>query len=190
MYIGVQAVVISALAGWPLLAQCPRLTAGPSATVRIRPDRTACVLVPLTPGESVQVSVPQPFDLSITVKERGTTRTVDGFEFGRETVTLEAPGNHRIEIRAVDGARHFTPLVVMRVDLSSEKAALWREAEDLATEAKRAPSRESVAESMRIWKTVSDALSIARTYLKIGDERYEHADSSAARESYEEALRL
>jgi CHAT domain-containing protein/tetratricopeptide (TPR) repeat protein len=190
MYIAVQAVVISALIASPLLAQCPRLTAGSSATVRIRPDRTACVLVRLTPGQSVQVSVRQPFDLSITVKEGGTTRTVDGFEFGRETVTLETPGNHRIEIRAVDRARHFTPLVVMRVDLSSEQAALWREAEDLATESKRDPSRESLTESMRIWKTVSDALSIARTYLKIGDERYEHADSSAARESYEEALGL
>ena len=62
------------------------------------PTHPACVTVSVAYGEALQVIADYPEDVALRVSGDGPEFLVDGFEFGRETLTLSAAGQYRIEI--------------------------------------------------------------------------------------------
>jgi len=83
----------------PLTTTCPELVAGKHISVTTSAKQPACVMVNVAPEEALQVVADYLEDVALYVSGGGRQFPVDGFEFGRETVTLSTAGQYRIDIR-------------------------------------------------------------------------------------------
>ena len=171
-------------------ATCLSLLPERSLRSRILPRATACAVVAVQDGEPTQLIIDQPVDLIVRQVDGKAVTVVDGFEFGRETVTIAAPGEYRVEAVPADtSAAAAWIFSISRRAIPSGAADLWRRAEAAATLSKRSGRPEDIAESLALWKQVNDTSAIARTFLKQGDATLLRT-SATAREAYEQALSL
>jgi CHAT domain-containing protein/tetratricopeptide (TPR) repeat protein len=130
-------------------------------------------------------------DLALRVVDGATQTVTDGFEFGKETLTIISPGRYRVDVRPVDvpaGPAWNLSMSCRTVPL--QRALDQRRAEDSATNSKRSGKAGDIAESLGLWKGLSDDSATARTYLKQGDASLAIDDSLGGRAAYEEALRI
>jgi len=171
-------------------APCPALDSGHSLPGVISPGAPSCFAVTVRPGEPALLTVSQPVDLEIRIEGTGPPRTIDGFDFGMETATLETPGQYRVEVRAVSkpGAIPI-PYLMSQKALPLQAAATHGKAEDLATAAKRAGKPENFAAALAAWQQVGDPSAIGRTYIGQGDAAFAAGDLSPARSFYEQAIK-
>lgn len=73
---------------------CPVLAPDQLVRVRVSTRTPACFWVTVETGEAVQLAADQPVDLALRIGE-GTMQTLaDGFEFGKETLTIPAAGHY------------------------------------------------------------------------------------------------
>ncbi|MEI9975272.1 MAG: hypothetical protein WDO73_26355 [Ignavibacteriota bacterium] len=114
---------------------------------------------------------------------------VDGFEFGTETLTLQAPGRYRVEVAPVDATSGAPSNFLMsRRSIPLQVAQLWHRAEISATVSKRTKKTQDIVVSLSLWRDLGELSAIARTELKHGDASMADSDSLGARTKYEEAL--
>ncbi len=176
----------------PHTTACPALVAGKPISVTNSPTRPACVTVSVAPGQALQVIADCPKDMALHVSGEGHEFLVDGFEFGRETVTLSAPGQYRIEIlpagETPKKAHLATPMSLSPLPLQS--AVIWQEAELAATQSKQSKQIEDYTASLKLWQAMDQSSAIARTLLMLGDVFESLRDFRRARENYERALEI
>jgi CHAT domain-containing protein/Tfp pilus assembly protein PilF len=173
-------------------ATCPKLVAGKSISVTYSPTQPACIMVRVADSEAAQVVADYPEDVALHVSGGGRELLVDGFEFGRETLTLSAAGQYRIEISPtgeIPKNTHLTILMSLE-PLPLQAAATWQEAELAATEAKRSKTTEGYTASLKHWKAMGQSSAVARTWLMLGDVSENNGDFRRARENYERALEI
>jgi len=165
--------------------RCVPLAPGQSIKEKpVAPNHRVCFLVVISPGQAGQFVAEQPVD--ITIRVSGPTEfTVDGFEFGPETATLETPGAWRIQIEASSSTRVINASLKT---VSPEAAAPWRKAEELATLSRHTKKAEDIALSLAAWVNLGNTSAIARTYIKDGRASSNAADFRHAMAAYEEAL--
>src|SRR5438132_1136431 len=82
----------------PTATACPDLVAGKHISVVSSLTRQGCVMVSVAHGEALQVVADYPEDVALHLSGGDRKLLVDGFEFGRETLTLSAAGRYRIEM--------------------------------------------------------------------------------------------
>lgn len=171
---------------------CPELVAGKPISVTNSPTGPACVTVSIAHGEALQVTADSPEDVALHVSGEGHEFLVDGFEFGRETLTLSAAGQYRIEILPVGETpknAHLTiPMSLSPLPLQS--AATWQEAELAATQSKRSKKIEDYTASLKLWQAMAQSSGVARTWLMLGDVSENLGDFIRAHENYERALEI
>src|SRR5262249_23626576 len=150
---------------------CLELLAGKSISVDNSPTRPACVRVSVADGEALQVIADYPEDIALAVSGEGPEFLVDGFEFGRETLTLITVGQYRIDmhppVETPKNAR-LTALMSLKI-LPLQAAAAWQEAELAATQAKRSKTVEDYTASLKLWEAMGESSAVARTWLMLGD---------------------
>src|ERR1041385_1262223 len=131
-------------AAHPPTAVCPELIVGEHISVANSPTQPACVMVSVASGEALQIVADYPEDVALDESSEGPEVRVDGFEFGRETLTLGAAGQYRIEIRPPgETPKNARLTVLMSLNpLSLQAAAAWQEAELAATQSKRSKTIE------------------------------------------------
>jgi CHAT domain-containing protein/tetratricopeptide (TPR) repeat protein len=169
---------------------CPELVAGKPISVANSPPRPACVMVSVAHGEVSQVIADDPEDVALYASGEGREFLIDGFEFGRETLTLSAAGRYRIEIRpATPRNAHLTILMSLK-PLSLQAAPTWQEAELAATQAKRSKTTTDYTASLKLWQAMEESSAVARTWLMLGDANYNVGDFRRALENYEQALEI
>lgn len=179
----------------PPTAPCPELVAGKPISFTSSLTRPACVMVSVAHGEALQVIVDYPEDVGLHVSGQGREFLVDGFEFGRETVTMSAAGRYRIEIRPA-GPAGETPTrahLIVHTSLNPiplKETAAWQEAELVATAAKRSQKQEDYTVSLKLWHAMGQSSAEARTLMMLGDAIHRLGDFRAARENYEQALEI
>jgi CHAT domain-containing protein/Tfp pilus assembly protein PilF len=176
----------------PPTASCPELVVGKSISVANSPARPACVMVSVAQGQALQVIADYPEDVALHVNREGPEFLVDGFEFGRETVTLSAVGQYRIEIRpSGETPKNARLKVLMSLNpLPLQAAAAWQEAESAATQSKRSKTVEDYTASLKLWEAMGESAAVARTWLMLGDLSENLSDFKRAREKYERALEI
>jgi CHAT domain-containing protein/Tfp pilus assembly protein PilF len=143
-------------------------------------------------GEALQVVADYPEDVALNVSGGGREVLVDGFEFGRETLTLSAAGQYRIEINPAGETpkdAHLTVLMSLN-PLPLQAAAAWQEAELAATQSKRSKATEDYTASLKRWQAMGQSSAVARTWLMLGDVSENLGDFRSARENYERALEI
>lgn len=171
---------------------CPELVAGKQVSVANSPTWPACVMVSVAHGEALQVVADYPEDVALHVSGEGDEFLIDGFEFGRETVTLSAAGHYRIGIRPAGETpknAHLTVLMSLN-PLSLQAAAAWQEAELAATNSKRSKKIEDYTASLKLWQAMGQSSAVARTWLMLGDVMENRGDFRSARENYERGLEI
>lgn len=175
----------------PPAGDCPELVAGKILSAITSPANPFCIQVKVAPGEGVQVVADHSTDLLLRVTGAGEPVLADGFEFGRETVTLSIPGQYRIEIIDIEKNAGDSSITVpmSRVPLPLQVAAQWQQAERRATESKSSGTIKDISASLELWQALGDASSMARTWLKLGDAKLS-IDPSGAREAYEQAFSI
>jgi CHAT domain-containing protein/tetratricopeptide (TPR) repeat protein len=133
-----------------------------------------------------------PEDVSLRVKGEGEETLVDGFEFGKETITFVSAGRYRIDIGSADSSSKSAGLEIhmSRNAISLQAAADWKAAEGLAINSKHSPQVPTILASLERWQALKDPPSIARTWLKLGDAVLSTGDLSRAHEAYEHALEI
>jgi CHAT domain-containing protein/Tfp pilus assembly protein PilF len=186
------AAFVQGSATLPSTTVCPQLIAGKRISVANSPTRPACVIVSVAHGEALQIVADYPEDVALDESGEGPELLVDSFEFGRETLTLSAVGQHRIEIRPAGETPKNTRLTVLMSlnPLSLQAAAVWQEAELAATQSKRSKTIEDYNISLKLWQLMGQSSSIARTWLMLGDAFHNLDDFRSARENYERALEI
>ncbi len=149
-------------------------------------------MVSVAYGEAVQVVADYPEDVALRVSGGGRELLVDGFEFGRETLTLSATGRYRIEVTpAGETSKDARLTVLMSLNsLPLQAAAVWQEAELAATQSKRSKASEDYIASLKRWEAMGQSSAVARTWLMLGDVRENLGDFRSAREDYERALQI
>ena len=171
---------------------CPELVVAKSISVANSPTQPACVMVNVSHGEALQVIADYPEDVALHVSGEGREFLVDGFEFGRETVTLSSAGQYRIDIRPAgetpQNARLTVPMLLNPLPLQA--AATWQEAELAATQSKRSKKIEDYTTSLKLWKAMGQSSAEARTWLMLGDVSENVGDFRSAHENYERALEI
>jgi CHAT domain-containing protein/Tfp pilus assembly protein PilF len=174
----------------PLLAECTELVVGKPLSVIIAPSRHACVKMELSQGEATQIVADAVADLALHVTGPAESLT-DGFEFDRETVTLNLPGRYRIEIinRAKDATKSSLTVPMLLNPISLQVTEQWQQAELSATVSKQSGTVKDISASLELWQALGDASAVARTWLKLGDAKLS-ADPSSARDAYEQAFNL
>lgn len=176
----------------PLTTACPELVAGRHISVASSPTQTACVMVSVAYGQALQVVADYPEDVALNVSGGGRELVVDGFEFGRETLTLSAAGQYRIEINPAGETSkdaHLTVLMSLN-SLPLQAAAAWQEAESAATQSKHSKATEDYTASLNRWQAMGQSSAVARTWLMLGDVSENLGDFRSARENYERALEI
>jgi hypothetical protein len=115
----------------PQTNACPELVAGKPISVVNSPTRPACITVSVARGEALQVIADYLEDVALHVSGSGREFPVHGFEFGRETVTLSAAGQYRIEIRPIGKTpKNARRTIKMSLNpLPLQAATTWEEAE-------------------------------------------------------------
>ena len=176
----------------PPTTACPELVAGKEISVAKSPTGLACVMVSVAQGEALQVIADYPEDVALHVSGEGREFLVDGFEFGRETLTLSAAGQYHIEIRPVGETSKKNRLTILMSlnPLPLQAAATWQEAELTATQAKRSKTTQDYTASLKLWQTMGQSSAEARTWLMLGDAIHSLGDFRGARENYERALEM
>src|SRR5690242_17400890 len=96
-FVFLAAALVQGPAARPHTTACPQLVAGKHISVSISPTWPACVLVSVAHGEALQANADYPEDVALYASGEGREFLVDGFEFGRETLTLSVAGQYRIE---------------------------------------------------------------------------------------------
>ena len=170
---------------------CLMLSTGRPVPAHVSKSIAACFWVTVKSGEATKLTAEQPADLTLRVSDVTVNTISDGFEFGTETLTILAPGRHRIDVQAVDvpaGSTWNFSMSCRSVPL--QEAEMWRRAEISATDSKRTGKAEDIAASLALWKTVGNNSAIARTHLKDGDASLAAIDSLGARTAYEDALQI
>ena len=149
-------------------------------------------MVRVAQEQALQVIADYPEDTALHVSGQGPDLLIDGFEFGRETVTLSVAGQYRIEILPAGETPNNTSLTVLTSikPLPLQAAAAWQEAESAATRAKRSKEVEDYTASLRLWEALGESSAIARTWLMLGDVSENLSDFRSARENYERALEI
>ena len=176
----------------PPTTTCPELVVGMHISVTNSPTGTACASVRVARGEALQVIADYPEDVALYASGEGHEFLVDGFEFGRETLTLSAAGQYRIEIRPAGETPKNTRLnVLMSLNpVSLQAAAAWQEAEMAGTRSKRSKTTEGYTASLKLWEDIGDSSAVARTWLMLGDVSENLGDFKLARKNYERALEI
>jgi CHAT domain-containing protein/tetratricopeptide (TPR) repeat protein len=185
--------LVQGLTARPPTTACPKLVARKDISVASSPMRPACVMVRVAHGEALQIVADYPEDVALYVSGGGREFLVDGFEFGRETLTLNAAGQYRIEIRTAGGEtpKNARLTVLMSLNpLSLQAAAAWQEAELAATTAKGTKKREDYTVSLKLWHAMGQSSAEARTLMMLGDVIDHLGDFRVARENYEQALEI
>src|SRR5689334_12799720 len=97
-------VLVTATAGVLSGASATCLVLAPDQVLRARISTRSspCFLVTVASGEATQLIADQPADLAFRIGHGTNQITIDGFEFGDETLTLSAPGRYLVDLRAVD----------------------------------------------------------------------------------------
>jgi hypothetical protein len=126
-----------------------------------------CYLVVVDSGEAAQLVLEQPQDLGLRLSG-DLDFFVDGFDFGRETMTIDQAGSYRVRVERVAAGNGTFPVVLFRKAIPPQRAGLWRSAEEWATRSKASRRAEDISGSLNRWMELDDALSIARTHLKAG----------------------
>lgn len=186
------AALVHGAAARPHTTVCPELVAGKPISVTNSPHRPACVVVRVADGETSQVVADYPEDVALHVSGEGREFLVDGFEFGRETLTLSAAGQYRIEILPV-GETPTNARITVLMSLSPlplQSAATWQEAELAATQSKLSKKFEDYTASLKLWQAMGQSSAEARTWLMLGDAVHSLSDFKGARENYERALEI
>jgi CHAT domain-containing protein/Tfp pilus assembly protein PilF len=148
--------------------------------------KAACFRIIVGQNEAALLSVEQPVDLEIRIDSQ---TIFDGFNFGRETATLTAAGEYRIEVRAIsENNPHSAEFLMSRAPLPLHAALIRREAEERATFAKRYGNTEDLAVALESWQKTGDLSAIGRLRLDQGDIALAAARPLEARSNYEEAL--
>ena len=186
------AAVLQGLPARPPTIPCPELISGKSISVANSPTQPACVMVSVAHGQALQVIADYREDVALHVSGEGPESLIDGFEFGRETVTLSAAGQYQIDIRPAGETPKNSRLTVL-MSLSAlplQAAAAWQEAELAATRSKRSKKVEDYTASLKLWDAMGESSSVARTWLMLGDVSENLGDFRHARENYERALEI
>jgi tetratricopeptide (TPR) repeat protein len=170
---------------------CNPVVTGQSVSASTSRGHPACFAINVTIGHPTQLSVTQPVDMELRVRDERVEIIADEFQFGMETLTILAGGSYHIEVRPVDASDPDVRTISMsRRDVPLQMAELWQRAETSATKSKLGRKLDDINESLRLWKELDDASAIARTWLKLGDALRRLDDSVAARADFEEALRI
>jgi len=162
---------------------CSQLPLQGTLRTRISAKRPACFRLHLPSGQATQLFVNQPINLEIHVVGKAHEFLVDSFNFGPETVTIPFSGDFRIEVRSASEAKNTATFVMSRKAISLPAAIKWRQSEQMAT-------LNRTAESLRLWTTVGDHFSVARTYLKRGKVAYLAGDTMGAHSVFDQALEI
>jgi len=171
---------------------CPELVTGKPFSAITSTKKTACVTVNVAAGEALQVSAGYPGDLALRATSGDRQFLADGFEFGQETLTLNAAGQYRVEIVLIGKASDDAPVTVpmSRNALPLQAAEAWQAAESSATKSKLSGKLEDISASLEHWQTIAEPSSVARTWLKLGDQAYSSGDQTRALDAYERALEI
>lgn len=174
----------------PPTTSCPELVAGKHIAVANSPTRPACVMVSVTHGEALQVITDYPEDVALQASSEGREFLVDGFEFGRETLTLSAAGRYRIEVHpAGETPKNARLTVLMSLNpLPLQTARAWQDVELAATLAKRSKTVEDYTASLKLWQALGESSAVARTRVMLADTVHNLGDFRGARENYHRAL--
>jgi tetratricopeptide (TPR) repeat protein len=157
--------------------------------VRVSAASPACFWVTVEHGEATQMTVEQPVDLTFRFGDGAVQNAIDGFEFGKETLTILAAGRYRVDVQAVAAtAAPAWSLSMSRRAIPLQQAEDWQRAEVSATTSKRSGKADDIVQSLLLWKGLNEESAVARTYLKQGDALLAVDDSLPARTAYEEAL--
>ena len=172
-----------------LWATCPVLVTGTPLTLSGKLGKTACVSVEIAPGEASQIQAQHPDDLVLSVKGP-EQRTIDGFQFGTETVSLDMPGHYQIslEILPHPGGEPPAHVNMSRQQISLQAAAQWKSAEAVATASKSSRKLSDIEASLELWKAIGDGSTIGRTRLKLGDALYRAENPAQSLAAYEQAF--
>jgi CHAT domain-containing protein/Tfp pilus assembly protein PilF len=149
-------------------------------------------MVSVAHGEALQVVADYPEDVALYVSGGGREFLVDGFEFGRETVTVSTAGQYRIEIRPA-GETPTNARLTLHMSLHPlplQVSAAWQEAELAATTAKGSRKKEDYTVSLKLWHAMGQLSAEARTLMMLGDAIDGLGDFRGARENYEQALEI
>jgi CHAT domain-containing protein/Tfp pilus assembly protein PilF len=173
-------------------ATCPKLVPGTRISVTNSRTLPACITVSVAYSEALQVIADYPEDVALRVSGNGPEFLIDGFEFGRETLTLSSPGQYRIEISpAGEMSKNARLNVLMSLNpLPLQAAVAWQEAEVSATQSKTSKAIKDYTASLRLWEGMGEPSAIARTLLMLGDAAHHLGDFKGARENYERALEI
>jgi CHAT domain-containing protein/Tfp pilus assembly protein PilF len=176
----------------PPTTACPELVAGKHISVASSRTRPGCIMVSVAHGEALQVVADYPEDVALYVSGGGREFLVDGFEFGRETVTVSTAGQYRIEIRPA-GETPINARLTLHMSLHPlplQVSAAWQEAELAATTAKGSRKKEDYTVSLKLWHAMGQLSAEARTLMMQGDAIDGLGDFRGARENYEQALEI
>ena len=198
---------------WIALAACftAVLSAAP-APIRLRPGRTVNGLLAF--GETrlyrveltgdVRVTLEQydaDFGIEILRNDGKLLRTVDSFEWGKETATVTgAAGVFRVRIRRGQDESVTAPyqLTLQQLDAALQDDDVWVRAEDTSTEARRM-RRKATADDLRqavdaarravqLWDETGDKSAHLRASIMLADALHDRGVFDKARALYTEAL--
>jgi tetratricopeptide (TPR) repeat protein len=131
--------------------------------------------------------VDQPVDLRLRLDGDGGQRTIDGFEFGPEEVTVSDAGRYQLAIESVAPSPKQTIRISARA-ISSEASRSWREAEDAATGAKASGKLADIRAERELWLRLGGMPAVDRTYIEEGEVLVGEAELATALELFERAL--
>jgi CHAT domain-containing protein/tetratricopeptide (TPR) repeat protein len=187
--IGLKVTIVALTSLPPMVAGCIRIETGQTFNTVLSSSHPACFSLELRSGHGTQLMLEQPSenDIALALNSAAGESLVDSFEFGRETVTIAVPGTYRVDVRVLSPGAALK-LSMTRKTLPLQTAIQWRDAEIAATRSKASGKAADIEASLAQWKAIGDADSIARTYLRLGDNAIDADNGAGARAAYEIAL--
>lgn len=184
--------LVQGLTARPPTSACSELAPRKPVSAIASPNHPACIRVDVSSGEAVQVVATQHDDVALHVSGEGQDTVIDGFEFGRETLTISNPGHYRIEILPAGATPKNTHLTVPMsiITLPLQIAGEWQTAEISATESKKSGKETSIAASLKRWQNLGDSSAVGRTWLMLGDVFLRASDFVRSRDAYERGLEI
>lgn len=171
----------------PLHAACEPLGKVQRKKIKVESNGAACFQIVVNGKQPQQLSVNQPIDLLFEFRKEQFIQRIDGFEFGTETLTIDAPGTYMISILATNKLERPTWTNLSVSPLTNQIAAKVEIAEQLSSQAKLSKERTAWLGSIDSWKSLGRKDSVARSYLMLGDEALARDDARQAQKDYDSA---
>ena len=126
---------------------CLDLPAGKKLRLVLATNRPVCLVVAVMRNRAGQINAEQSEDVKIETTIAGMTLLSDGFDFGRETLTIEAPGSFRVLVTNQTEGPATSTLSAKTMDMGL--ARQWRNAELLSTKVKAPTKPEELERSLQ-----------------------------------------